>query len=122
MFAGQPISNSEVVDIAISVIGQNGMFGDQYEQWHERADNAKTWNEFKTFWKAKIKLKKNKTMNVGQFEFGGNAQQVDQEVTNNQFEASMANFTDAHRITQSVVRNLTDTNSRLTNSIPQLHQ
>ena len=35
MSAGQPISDSEVVDIAISVIGQTGMFGDQYEQWHE---------------------------------------------------------------------------------------
>ena len=38
-------------------------------------------------------------MNAGQFGFGGNAQQVDQEVTNNQFEVSMANFTDAHRST-----------------------
>ena len=110
MFAGQPISDSEVVDIAISVIGQTGMFGDQYEQWHERSDDSKTWNDFKTFWKAKIKLKKNTTMNAGQFGFGGNAQQVDQEVTNNQFEAFMANFTDAHRSTQSVVSNLTDTN------------
>ena len=35
MFDGQPISDSEVVGIAISVIGQTGMFGDQYEQWHE---------------------------------------------------------------------------------------
>ena len=35
MFTGQPISDSEVVDIAISVIGQTGMFGDQYDQWHE---------------------------------------------------------------------------------------
>ena len=61
-------------------------------------------------------------MNVGQFGFGGNAQQVDQEVTNNQFEASMANFMDAHRSTQSVMSKLTDTNSRLTSSIPQLHQ
>ena len=34
MFAGHPISDSEVVDIAIFVIGQTGMFGDQYEQWH----------------------------------------------------------------------------------------
>ena len=61
-------------------------------------------------------------MNAGQFGFSGNAQQVDQEVINNQFEASMANFTDAHRSTQSVVSNLTDTNSRLTSSTPQLHQ
>ena len=61
-------------------------------------------------------------MNAGQFVFSGNAQQVDPELTNNQFEASMANFTDAHRSTQSVVSNLTDTNSRITNSIPQLHQ
>ena len=122
MLAGHTISNSEVVDIAISVIGQTGMFGDQYEQWHERADDAKTWTDFKTFWKAKIKLKKNTTMNAGQFGFGGNARQVDQQVTNNQFEASMANFTDSHRSTQSVVSNLTDTNSRLTNSIPQIHQ
>ena len=61
-------------------------------------------------------------MNAGQFGFSGNAQQVDQEVTNNQFEASMANFMDAHRSTQSVVSNLTYTKYRLTNSIPQLHQ
>ena len=120
MFAGQPISNSEVVNIAIYVIGQTGMFGYQYEQWHERADDSKTWNDFKTFRKAKIKLKKNTTTNAGQFGFGGNAQQVGQEVTNNQFEASMENFTDAHRSTQSVVSNLTETNYRLTKSIPQL--
>ena len=61
-------------------------------------------------------------MNAGQFGFGGNAQQVNQEVTNNQFEASMMNFTYAQRSTQSVVNNLTETNSHLTNSIPQLHQ
>ena len=61
-------------------------------------------------------------MNAGQFGFGGNTQQVDQEVTNNQFEASMAKFTDAHRSTQSFVSNLTDNNSCLTSSIPQLHQ
>ena len=65
---------------------------------------------------------KNTTMNAGQFGFGGNAQQVNQEMTNRQFEASMANFTDAHRSTQIVVSNLTDTKSRLTNSISQLHQ
>ena len=74
MLAGQPISDSEVVDISISVIGQTVIFGDQYEQWHERADDSKTWNDFKTFWRAKIKLKKNTTMNAGQFGFGGNAQ------------------------------------------------
>ena len=31
MFTSQPISDSEVVDISICVIGQTGMFGDQYE-------------------------------------------------------------------------------------------
>ena len=62
MFSGQPISDLEVVDIAISGIFQTGIFGDQYEQWHELADDSKTWNDFKTFWKAKIKLKKNTTM------------------------------------------------------------
>ena len=70
----------------------------------------------------KRKLKKNTTINAGQFGFSGNAEQVDLEVTNNQFEASIANFMDTHRSTQSVVSNLTDTNYRLTNSIPQLHQ
>ena len=74
MFAGQPISDSEVVDITISVNCQTGIFGDQYEQWHERADDSKTWNDFKTFWKEKIKLKKNTTMNAGQLGFSGNAQ------------------------------------------------
>ena len=69
MFAGQTISELEVVDITISVIVQTGMFGDQYEQWNEQADDSKTWNDFKTFWKAKIKLKKNTTMNADQFGF-----------------------------------------------------
>ena len=40
MFPGQPISDSEVVDIAISVIGQTVMFGDQYEQWNKQADDV----------------------------------------------------------------------------------
>ena len=47
-------------------------------------------------------------MNADQSGFGGNAQQVDQEVTNNQFEASMSNFMDAHKSTQSVLSNLTE--------------
>ena len=60
IFAGQPISNSEVVDISISIISQTGMFGNQYEQWHEQADDSKSWNDLKTFRKAKIKLKEKK--------------------------------------------------------------
>ena len=58
MFAGQPISISEVVDIAISIIGQIRIFGDQYEQWHEQADDSKTWNEFKTSGRQKSSSRK----------------------------------------------------------------
>ena len=42
IFANATIPDSEIVDIAITVINQTGLFGNQYEQWHERADTAKT--------------------------------------------------------------------------------
>ena len=35
MFSDQPISDSEVVNISISVIAHTGIFGYQYEKWHK---------------------------------------------------------------------------------------
>ena len=72
LFAHHAITDHELVDTAIGVIGQTGLFANQYEQWHEGADDQKTWNHFKNFWKAKIKLKADTSLNASQFGYGGN--------------------------------------------------
>ena len=41
LFVTHPIQDSDLVDCAITVIGQTGLFTTQYEQWHERADGDK---------------------------------------------------------------------------------
>ena len=56
IFTGHQIPDNEVVDVAITLIIQTGLFSTQYKQWHERADGQKTWTHFKDFWKAKIEL------------------------------------------------------------------
>ena len=42
LFADHAIQDHELVDMAIGVIGQTGLFSNQYIQWHERAATQKT--------------------------------------------------------------------------------
>ena len=111
LFAGYPIPEHEMVDIAISVIGQTGLFASQYEQWHERPAADKTWTLFCTFWKDKIKLKRDTNINASQFGFGGNAEA--DEAVDAEYENSVANFANAHNATQTTIQNLTSANAQL---------
>ena len=119
LFADQPIPEAELVDIGITVIGQTGLFATQYEQWHERPTDQKTWRHFCQFWKDKIQLKRDTNLNAGQFGFGMNANEaggdVDAEFTN-----SVANFAQAHQKTQTTISNLTNTNAQLQQQIQQM--
>ena len=123
LFANHAVNNLELVDTTIGVIGQTGLFSTQCEQWHERADNQKTWNHFKNFWKAKIKLKADTSLNASQFGYGPNA--TDEQQTSDadaKYTNSVANFANAHNNTQSVISNLSSTNSQLHSVLPQIQQ
>ena len=122
IFTGHQIPDSEVVDMAITLIVQTGLFGTQYEQWHEHANGQKTWAHFKDFWKAKIELKTNTNLNFQAFGFGGNAAEQPGTDVEHEFNNSIANFADAHNQTQSTISNLTNTNMQLSNAVAQLQQ
>ena len=119
LFADQPIPEAELVDIGITVIGQTGLFAAQYEQWHERPADQKTWRHFCQFWKDKIQLKRDTNLNAGQFGFGGNANEEGGDV-DMEFNNSVANFAQAHQQTQSTISNLTNTNAQLQQTIQQM--
>ena len=119
LFADQPIPEAEIVDIGITVIGQTGLFAAQYEQWHERPADQKTWRHFSQFWKDKIQLKRDTNLNASQFGFWGNANEAGDNV-DAEFSNSVANFAQAHQQTQSTINNLTNTNSQLQQQIQQM--
>ena len=120
IFANATIPDTELVDIAITVINQTGLFTNQYEQWHKRASNAKTWADFKTFWKAKIKLKADTSLNASSFGFGGNTAQTPAgNDVDFKFNNSVANFVTAHNQTQGTIAGLAQTNANLNSQMQQ---
>ena len=121
LFTHHAITDHELVDTAIGVIGQTGLFANQYEQWHERADDQKTWNWFKNFWKAKIKLKADTSLNASQFGYGSNETNEQQPSNANaEYMNSVDNFANAHNNTQNVISNLSSSNSQLHSVLPQI--
>ena len=54
IFSGHPIPDSDIVDAAITLIIQTGLFSTQYEQWHERADDKKHGLTSKSFGRRQI--------------------------------------------------------------------
>jgi len=122
LFAHHAITDHELVDTAIGVIGQTGLFANQYEQWHESPDDQKTWNHFKSFWKAKIKLKADTSLNASQFGYGGSANEHPQTDADAEYTNSVANFANAHNNTQNTLNNLSTSNAQLNGVIPQIQQ
>ena len=108
-FAQSPISEKEVVDIALLVIMKVGLFEQQYEAW--KTEPNQSWFNFKTFWSAKVALKKSTALRAGQFGYGMNAEE--DTISDLQMEQSIAQFTAGHQSTQSTIANLTNTNAQL---------
>jgi len=48
-FAGSPMSNQDIVDIAIGVIMRCGLIAEPYIKWYERVATARTWIDFQPF-------------------------------------------------------------------------
>ena len=122
IFSGQPMPDSNIVDTAMTLVLTTGLFGMQYEQWHERPDGDKTWAPSKDFWKQKINLKAITNIGAHTFGFGGNATAEKGADVDQEFNNSIANFADAHNHTQSTINGLASTNISLSNAIPQLQQ
>ena len=117
------ISDVDAVDIAISVLMKTGMFEHAYEEWHARADGSKRWNDMKTFWAEKIRLKRITTNRAGNFGFGMNATEAAANVQqDNTFNDSVHKFSAAHNSTQAVIAGLTHTNQQMQQANAGLQQ
>lgn len=122
--AAHRISDSEAVDIALRTITRCGLFEHDYELWQQRQDHS--WLGFKTFWKARMRLKKRCTR-AGQLGFGmagiqEAAETIEEanlriEEQNRQYADSVAAFGAAHAATQDSVQTLAATNTSLTNNV-----
>ena len=122
IFTGQPMTDGSIVDAAMTLVLGTGLFGTQYEQWHDRPDADKTWAHFKDFWKQKVNLKAITNVGANTFGFGGNATAEQAADVDQEFNNSVANFADAHNHTQSTINGLANTNMNLSQAIPQLQQ
>ena len=49
-FAGAPMSDTDIVDIAVGDIMRYGLLTEPYIKWHERVDTARTWIYLQPFW------------------------------------------------------------------------
>ena len=123
-----PIPQADVIDIAITVMMQTGLFEPAYEQWHARPAGTKTWQDFKTFWAEKVRLKKLTSQPAGGWGFGMNAtEQQQQGMYNTQeddraFAESVNDFSRAHDNTQATIANLAYTNQQMQAANAQLCQ
>src|SRR6056300_537959 len=111
-----PSPQTDVIDIAITVMMKTGLFKTAYEQWHARPDGTKTWQDFKTFRAEKVRLKKLTSQPAGGWGFGMNVTEQQQQGMYNMgtteeqdqaFENSVNEFTRAHDNTQATIAGLT---------------
>ena len=107
-FASHPIPDQDVVNIAMRVLMRQGLFTTQYEEWHARDSNQKSWFDFKTFWAAKVRLKKNTTINNSALGMNSIEEEIIQEYDN-----SVDHFAESHNKTQSTIQMLTQSNAQL---------
>ena len=56
-FADAPIPNHKAVDAGMKLIMQTGLFKQEYEEWHAKDANQRTWAHFKEFWPPKVRTK-----------------------------------------------------------------
>ena len=70
-FAEAPIPNHKAVGAGMKLIMQTGLFKQEYEEWHAKDTNQRTWAHFKEFWPPKVRTKQCTQRSARQFEFGG---------------------------------------------------
>lgn len=122
-YAQGPIADSDIVDIAEYVMRECGQYPDIFEKWSERNQADRTWANFKTFWREKLRLRKRVGVpanalgyGMGAQSIGSNDDAIDAEA-NRQFEESVQNFAAANNATQSSIANLTQTNANLQTNV-----
>ena len=116
-FCGKPISESDILDIAMTHILNTQIFAREYEEWKGFPPQYKNWTNFKRHWKSKMTLKKT-TMKTTSSEMGLNASgtnAVDDEV----YGESMKQFSTAYSATQGSIQNLTNTTVNMLPAIMQ---
>ncbi len=99
---GAPVDDKRVVDIGLVCIKKCGLFATAYGEWIVKDDQ--TFEQFKTFWKTKCDLLRKTSQAAGQYGYGGNATQIEDERS---FEDSVDKFAEAHNATQTTIEQLT---------------
>ena len=74
---GAPIDNKRTVNIRLKCTKQCGLFSTAYGEWIAKDDQS--FKQFKTFWKLKYDLLRKTTQAVGQYSYGSNAMQDEDE-------------------------------------------
>ena len=107
-YSGAPVPDYQVVDIAIRLILDTGLFEVEYGQWIARPENRKKWSHMKEFWPSKMEIKRT-TMSTA------TKQGIGMLATANDVDAAYAvattNFSEAHQVTQTAVSNLMTSNA-----------
>ncbi len=114
---GAPVKDKRVVDIGLVCIKKCGLFTTAYHEWITKDDQ--TFEQFKTFWKAKCNLLRKTSQAAGQYGYGSNAMQGKDDQS---FEESVGKFAEAHNATQTTIEKLTQQNAQLQATMTQMQQ
>lgn len=119
LFAFHPIADIDVVDIAERVVARTSLYNEEMKAWNKRdgqsIDEGKTWNDFKTYWAAAI-ANADVTSSTSAASHGFGMSSVS-DIDEQSYNQSVANFSNAHQATQTVIKQLTDQNAALQNQM-----
>ena len=114
-YAGRPLDGEDVVDMAEQLILQAGQYPDIYEEWC--AEQNKSFSAFCTFWRKKLRLRKQTGQSAGKFGYGGNAMgsvsSAEDLEADQRLEESMETFGQAHMASQQTLQNMSNNNKQL---------
>jgi len=125
IYAGGNVDDGMAVDMAENNIRKCGQYTDILEKWMEEPPNQRTWNNFVTFWREKLRLRKRlkKGTAAAQMGYGMSATGYnDDEESTKAFEESVANFGAAHAANSTTISNLSDTKDAVGTMATQIGQ
>ena len=74
---GEPIADKQVVDNVLICTKRCGLLSMTYGEWLEKMN--KSFKQFKTFWKKQCNLLRKTSQTAGQYSYGDNAVQSDDD-------------------------------------------
>ena len=116
-FCGKPISESDILDIAMTHILNTQLFAFEYAEWKGFPPQYKNWTNFKRHWKSKMTLKKTTTKTTSS-EMGLSASGAT-TADDGAYDESMKQFSTAYSATQGSIQNLTNTTVNMLPAIMQ---